>query len=108
MSKKIRASLGESETLSVTVSTTDATTISADTFKVTLAPYDQPPAVSSSSWATPNTPVVIDASHVRLDFAVGASRPLNPVPADYWRWVLVNDTGGDVRLIRVPGRITIA
>jgi hypothetical protein len=96
----INASAGESKTLSATVSVSDSTDISADTFAVALGSSYWTPPTDAGGWQPPE-PAVIDAQHVR------AGALLNPPPGYYWRWIRVNDTGGDLAFIRVPGRIEL-
>jgi hypothetical protein len=76
----IRSSAGENRTMSTTVYTEDATDITADTFAVAVGGWWEPPTVG---WQAPE-PVIVDPQHVR---AV--------------------DISGDLRYIRVPGRIEV-
>lgn len=103
MATVIRSSVGENRTMSTTVYTEDATDITADTFAVAVGGWWEPPTVG---WQAPE-PVIVDPQHVRLVFDIGDTALLDPPRGYYWRWVRAVDISGDLRYIRVPGRIEV-
>lgn len=97
----IRASVGDTEYVAVTLTETTATNISGATFKVSLGAYDAP-----NGWRDPDAIELLSSSQVRLKLLVGAQGTVTPAPGIYWLWAQISDNP-ETEAIRIDSRIVI-